>query len=105
MNQHEDDKWVQEFMKDMRKIDVSMMKEAPSKEELTGLLQSMKHGRKQSLKREFILFIITALFISFCYLYIVYNLSSVFIWIQIFSIITMQVIYFIEKKRRREIKE
>ncbi|HEY4553918.1 MAG TPA: YxlC family protein [Bacillaceae bacterium] len=102
MKDNKEQEWLDQFKKDLEKVDRTYEPAVPSQFQLLNTLNEFKAERKRAFKRELIAFLVTALLILAAYMVVVFKLPPVFLWVQGFTLLMIPVIFFAERKRIRK---
>jgi Family of unknown function (DUF5345) len=105
MKETNEKEWMTCLKEDLQKVEEMHDINAPQQYQLMRTLQEFKLERKKAYKREFILFLFTALIILASYATIAFKMTTVFIWIQGLVILVIPFIFLAEKKHRNKRKE
>ncbi|WP_062108081.1 YxlC family protein [Bacillus niameyensis] len=100
-----DQEWIDQFKRDMKKLDDSHTPKIPDQWQLMNTLNEFKVKHKRAFKRELALFLLTALVILTSYMVFALKLPSSFIWIQGLALLATPTIYFAEKRKKKRVSE
>lgn len=104
MKEKNEDEWISHLVEDLQKVEVMQEPEIPEAYQLMHSLTKFKAERKKAYKREMVAFLVTALLILISYSTIALKMMTVFIWIQGSALLLIPIIFMLEKKRRRKLR-
>jgi Flp pilus assembly protein TadB len=104
MKEKNEDEWICHLVEDLQKVEAMQEPEIPEAYQLMHSLTKFKAERKKAYKREMVAFLVTALLILIFYSTIAFKMMTVFIWIQGFAMLLIPIIFMLEKKRRRKLR-